>query len=61
MTDPRRERRELSDAELDRLAEVSAEDIGRAQRRFREKASPRFKELLDAEPVDPADDAPATS
>lgn len=45
-----------SDADLDALATITPEDIERAQRRWREIASPKFKALLDAEPMPP--DAP---
>jgi tRNA uridine 5-carbamoylmethylation protein Kti12 len=50
MTDKRRERTPHTSAELDQLAEISLDDIERAQQRFREVASPEFKDLLDAQP-----------
>jgi hypothetical protein len=46
-----------SSAELDKLAEVSPEDIERAKQSWRQHASPEFADLLDAEPDD--DGAPA--
>lgn len=43
---------DLTDAELDALAEISPEDTERAKQMWREEASPAFRDLLDAEPTD---------
>lgn len=43
---------DLTPAELDALASVTPEDIARAQERWREQASPRYRDLLDATPTD---------
>jgi hypothetical protein len=43
-------RRPLTDVELDRLAEITEADKLRAAEAWRRAASPRFKNLLDAQP-----------
>jgi hypothetical protein len=43
---------DLSDEDLDELAEITPADIVEAQSRWREDAPAEFKNLLDAEPTD---------
>jgi acyl-CoA reductase-like NAD-dependent aldehyde dehydrogenase len=54
MTDPRPDRvprfDPATEAELDAAAEITPEDIARAQEAFRESAPKQFRDLLDAEP-----------
>jgi hypothetical protein len=42
---------ELSDEELERLAEISPSDIEEAKAAFRRHAPPAFRNLLDAAPL----------
>jgi hypothetical protein len=53
MADQRREKTDTSDAELDRLAEITPADIVDAQRAWRKDAPTESKDLLDATPDDP--------
>lgn len=41
-----------TEADLDAASEISAEDIARAQQRWRDNAPSGFKDLLDAQPAD---------
>lgn len=55
MPDQRREEIDVpTQAELDKLAEVTAADVERAAVRWRKNAPPAFRELLDAELADDA-------
>jgi hypothetical protein len=40
-----------TEAELDAAAEITPDDIARAQAAWRRDASPEFRDLLDARPV----------
>lgn len=53
MADKRREKIDISDEELDALAEISPSDVEDARRAWRNDASPAFKDLLDAAPDQP--------
>lgn len=50
MADKRRKAKHSTEAELDKLAEITPEDIEYAQQQWRRTASPEFRNLLDAEP-----------
>jgi hypothetical protein len=50
-TDPQRQYTPLTAAELDAAAEITPEDIARAQVSWRQHASPQFRTLLDATPA----------
>lgn len=49
-----------TDADLERLSEVTPEDITRAQALWRSAASPQYRDLLDAAPA-PVEPPPAPS
>lgn len=50
--DPNRKAIHWTDEDLDQLAEIGPEDIEEAKAWWRRNADPRFRELLDAEPLD---------
>ena len=50
MADKRRKAKHSTEAELDKLAEITPEDIEDAMLQWKRDASPEFKNLLDAEP-----------
>jgi hypothetical protein len=52
MTDKRREKPDVSDEELDALAEITPADIADAQNTWRKDAPDEGEDLLDATPVD---------
>lgn len=52
MADKRRQPADLTDAELDELAEITPEDVADAQRAWRADARPKVRDLLDAKPDD---------
>lgn len=49
MTDKRRQVDAASEAELDKLAEITPEDIERAKAAWEKNASPEFRDLLNAQ------------
>lgn len=59
MPDPRRTYQPLTDEQLDELAEITPRDIEDAKRTWREQASPAFRDLLDASPIDGESAPPA--
>lgn len=52
MARPRGKAIRWNDGDLDRIVEVTPEDVEEAKVAFREDAPTRFQDLLDAEPVE---------